>query len=635
MSMLSLIFFAACKKNDFKEPTATEKNSTKPFSGGGITPESLSSTNVMIFGGGPFYTGGTAVMNDLRASGFTTVTLWSIHVDGTTGDLTLNDQKVVSNGVYVGNASWPGQLATLKQAPTSVTRIEVSVGSGGVNDFHNIQSLIAAQGTGTSSILYKNFNALKAATGAEAVDLDDEDLFNASTTTQFSVMCGNLGMKVTLCPYNNQTYWQNVLSQTNSQLPGTIDAIYLQCYDGGVFNNPATWNGYFSSSGLHVTPGLWSIHGVNCNDAGGDNPSSVQTKFTNWKNSTTLSGGFMWLYDDIQHCSSQGNSAQYASAIKNALGGGGTNPGVVFYQDINFGGTSTQPIPAGNYTLAQLQSYGFIDNWTSSVTIPAGWSITMYTNDNFGGTSWALSSSNADFTQLVPNANDVVTSVKIQATASSNNSVSMNGNNQYLDAGTFNLNGPALTLEGWVNVSSFKTTSPYISTIMGIEVSGTNVGLLRIGDATLANNKVQFVLGTGGASSNKLASNTALATNTWYHIAATYDGATMKIYINGNLDASMSVSGAIVANGSFQISRSYDNTRGLNGLADELRVWNVARTQAQIQANTCSVSQTSSGLLSYWKLNEGTGTITADATGLGHTASLINGVTWSTNKPCQ
>ena len=64
-----------------------------------------------VFGGGPFYSGGTAVMNTLRASGFTTVILWSIHVDSTTGNLILNDQLVVSNGAYVGSAAWPGQLA--------------------------------------------------------------------------------------------------------------------------------------------------------------------------------------------------------------------------------------------------------------------------------------------------------------------------------------------------------------------------------------------------------------------------------------------------------------------------------------------------------------------------------------------
>ena len=58
-----------------------------------------------IFGGGPFYSGGTAAMNVLRASGYTTVMLWCIHVDATSGNLIYNDQLVVSNGLYVGTAA--------------------------------------------------------------------------------------------------------------------------------------------------------------------------------------------------------------------------------------------------------------------------------------------------------------------------------------------------------------------------------------------------------------------------------------------------------------------------------------------------------------------------------------------------
>src|ERR1017187_9159397 len=72
-----------------------------------------------IFGGGPFYAGGTTAMNVLRSSGYTTVMLWCIHVDAATGNLIYNDQLVVANGVYVGAAGWPAQLATLKVAPTS------------------------------------------------------------------------------------------------------------------------------------------------------------------------------------------------------------------------------------------------------------------------------------------------------------------------------------------------------------------------------------------------------------------------------------------------------------------------------------------------------------------------------------
>ncbi|WP_343522439.1 LamG-like jellyroll fold domain-containing protein [Pedobacter sp.] len=217
-----------------------------------------------------------------------------------------------------------------------------------------------------------------------------------------------------------------------------------------------------------------------------------------------------------------------------------------------------------------------------------------------------------------------------------NRSLIFDGTNEYLNSNTFNLAGSSLTYEAWIKPTAFKTTAPNISTIMGVEVSDANVALLRLGDAGLANNKVQFVLNTGGATPKKLNSTTALSANTWYHIAATYDGSTMKIYINGTLDASLSATGTIVANGTFQISRSWDANRGFNGQFDEFRVWKSALAQSTISANKCSVSSTSANLEAYWKFDEGTGTTVADATGHGHTASLVNmeSSDWSTTVPC-
>src|SRR5690348_15376509 len=90
------------------------------------TPSAVSAAPVQaagrsaIYGGGPFYSGGQAVMDTLRSSGFTTVVLWAIHVRADTGDLWLNDIRIISGGQYVGDPAWPARLATLKQAPTSV-----------------------------------------------------------------------------------------------------------------------------------------------------------------------------------------------------------------------------------------------------------------------------------------------------------------------------------------------------------------------------------------------------------------------------------------------------------------------------------------------------------------------------------
>ena len=273
-------------------------------------PPAISASST-IFGGGPFYTGGSPTMNLLRGSGFTTVMLWCIHVDATTGNLIFNDQLVVAHGVYVGQASWPAQLATLKVAPTSVNRIEVSVSSYGVNDFQSIQTLMNNYGTNTSSLLYSNFAALKQATGADAIDYDDETLYDAPTAVRFGRMLSSLGYKVTFCPYTDSSFWQSVYSQLGS---GIVDAVYLQCYAGGAGNDPGAWNGYFNS--LKVQPGLWCKNG-DC--TAGSSASDVAAQMANWRSADGIPGGFMWLYDDMLACTSGGLPADYALAINRAV----------------------------------------------------------------------------------------------------------------------------------------------------------------------------------------------------------------------------------------------------------------------------------------------------------------------------
>jgi hypothetical protein len=125
----------------------------------------------------------------------------------------------------------------------------------------------------------------------------------------------------------------------------------------------------------------------------------------------------IYLYYNLPNA----DSHTYLTSVSNALyskptvyTGGTTTTGVNFYQDINYAGTGTSAIPKGNYTLSQLQSDGFVNDWASSAQIPAGWTVTMYSDDNFTGTSWTLTSNTTNFVNLSPNANDLVSSVKIQ-----------------------------------------------------------------------------------------------------------------------------------------------------------------------------------------------------------------------------
>jgi hypothetical protein len=263
-----------------------------------------------IFGGGPFYKNAAANITEIENSGFTEAIVWSVEVNST-GDLNFNGEfPLTSGGVYVGNASYPNfpaDMAQLKQG--TVKRITFSIGSSNVGDWQDITALVNAQGTGPSSILYKDFAALKAAIPAlDALDFDDENSFNTPTTIAFGVMLGQLGYHVMPDAFDDSSYWTNVVSQINTQLPGTVDGVHLQAYAGGSGNNPCSgWN--FGS--VPVFPGLWDAD---------DTPSQVESIMSGWHSECGIIGGFMWLYDDFV---GTGAAAQYASAINTAVGGSG------------------------------------------------------------------------------------------------------------------------------------------------------------------------------------------------------------------------------------------------------------------------------------------------------------------------
>ncbi|PIF43517.1 putative secreted protein (Por secretion system target) [Chryseobacterium sp. 52] len=214
-------------------------------------------------------------------------------------------------------------------------------------------------------------------------------------------------------------------------------------------------------------------------------------------------------------------------------------------------------------------------------------------------------------------------------------SLSFNGSTHYLNAGQFNISGNAVTFEGWVKVNAFKTAFPYISSVMGIEVGDSNSAILRFGDGNLANNKLQFILSFGSAQV-KLNTATTFSTNTWYHIAATYDGSAMKIYVNGVLDASVPASGNFTANGILYLARNYENARSLNGFLDEFRVWKRALTATEILTNNCNVPANSPALEANWKMNEGSGNGALDATANTHFATLtgMTNTNWRTDVAC-
>ena len=76
-----------------------------------------------------------------------------------------------------------------------------------------------------------------------------------------------------------------------------------------------------------------------------------------------------------------------------------------------------------------------------------------------------------------------------------------------------------------------------------------------------------------------------LAANTWTHLAATFDGANLRFYVNGALVATRAVAGSMSASTGSWIGGNGTWGECFGGLVDDLRVYNRALSQAEIQSD--------------------------------------------------
>lgn len=83
--------------------------------------------------------------------------------------------------------------------------------------------------------------------------------------------------------------------------------------------------------------------------------------------------------------------------------------GVTFYADDMYRGDCVT-LTKGSYTKADLEAYGVPDNWMTSLAIPDGWNVRVFSEDNFTGDSWPFSRGTHNVGAEV---NDQMTSVKI------------------------------------------------------------------------------------------------------------------------------------------------------------------------------------------------------------------------------
>lgn len=187
--------------------------------------------------------------------------------------------------------------------------------------------------------------------------------------------------------------------------------------------------------------------------------------------------------------------------------------------------------------------------------------------------------------------NGVIPNGVLWVTGISGLALRLNGSAQYasvMDNESLDLTN-ALTIAGWIKPE--KLASQYLVQ-KGLLVDGYQFHLLSTG-------KVSFQINQVSSQLFKLNSNTLYPYdgNTWMHIATTFDGAGIKLYINGTLDKSISFGTPVTAvtnNEGLVIGAKNDFKSAFKGAIDELYIYNTALTGVEI-ANL--YTQTSTGRL--------------------------------------
>ncbi len=194
----------------------------------------------------------------------------------------------------------------------------------------------------------------------------------------------------------------------------------------------------------------------------------------------------------------------------------------------------------------------------------------------------------------------------LHAQTASQNSLNFDGSDDYIQTGYIGIAGSAArTVEAWI-----KTTANADPNNGGVQKVITDWGSMATGTRftfnVLYNNAIRIEVGGSGLSSK-----TSINDGYWHHVAAVFNPtATNKysLYVDGVLDTSGNITTTIntASSAPLLIGKRNDNNNFFNGSIDEVRVWNYAKTQNELDSlKDEELCPNASGLVAYYRFNQG------------------------------
>ncbi len=209
-----------------------------------------------------------------------------------------------------------------------------------------------------------------------------------------------------------------------------------------------------------------------------------------------------------------------------------------------------------------------------------------------------------------------------QAQAQCYSAVQLDGTNQYLHTPFSNYNFSNFTIEMWINSADFSPNDVYVNLNIN--------SYIALGGWAPDGSFNTWAEGLNPNSINS-GSGTTPAVNTWHHIAYVYDGTNQIIYIDGVAVQTTPTSSAVIqGNGQTHglvIGARFDGGQQYTNTAfDDVRIWGVARSSAELNANmNSSLTGAENSLFAYYRFEDGAGSSTVtDLTGNGNTLTMNN-----------
>lgn len=208
------------------------------------------------------------------------------------------------------------------------------------------------------------------------------------------------------------------------------------------------------------------------------------------------------------------NGGQYNGPVPGYLQGGFLSPGAPIAQKIVAPTASAPYDPAGE---------GLLSYWKFDETS--------------GTTAFDTSVNHLDKT---------VTGAVWQA-GRTNNGLYFDGVNDHVSLGNYDLTSNQVTFSLWINSTDLANCSGLDCRIL-TKASSANASdhyWMFAENNTNGSPTLRFRLKVNGTVQNIVSTNYTLQNNTWYHLAATYDGSKIYLYINGTQVGSKTIAGTI------------------------------------------------------------------------------------------